>query len=62
MFKILDWIWLVIRKLLKLCRKVKLPMIVPKTLFGHNIKEYQNLAAILPKVYAEEKIIFREMR
>lgn len=34
---------------------VKLPIIVPKTLFGHNIKEYQNLAAILPKVYAEEK-------
>lgn len=31
------------------------PEAVPRALFGHNIKEFSNLAAILPKVYAEEK-------
>lgn len=34
---------------------VAIPDIMPKMLFGHNIKEFANLAAILPKVYAEEK-------
>lgn len=31
------------------------PEIAPRALFGHNIKEYSNLASILPSVYAEEK-------
>ena len=31
------------------------PEIVPRSLFKHNIKEFTNLAAILPSVYAEEK-------
>ncbi len=31
------------------------PDIVPKCLFGHNIKEFANLAAILPSVYEENK-------
>ncbi len=33
----------------------KLPVEVPKGLFAHNIKEFSNLAAILPEVYAENK-------
>jgi hypothetical protein len=33
----------------------KIPEIVPRALFGHNIKEYSNLAVILPEIYAEEK-------
>ena len=32
-----------------------IPDIVPKCLFGHNIKEFANLAAILPEVYAQNK-------
>lgn len=31
------------------------PHFVPQGLFGHNIKEFTNLAAILPEVYAENK-------
>lgn len=31
------------------------PEMVPRALFGHNIKEFTNLAAILPELYAEEK-------
>lgn len=34
---------------------VQVPMIVPQGLFAHNIKEFTNLAAILPAVYAENK-------
>ena len=34
---------------------VRIPDIMPKGLFAHNIKEFTNLAAILPKVYEEEK-------
>ena len=34
---------------------VQVPEFVPKGLFAHNIKEFANLAAILPEVYAEEK-------
>ena len=34
---------------------VSIPPIVPKALFGHNIKEFTNLASILPSLYAEEK-------
>lgn len=37
---------------------VKIPEIVPKALFAHNIKEFSNLAAILPEVYAQNKDIF----
>ena len=32
-----------------------IPELVPRALFGHNIKEFGNLAAILPELYAEEK-------
>ncbi len=32
---------------------VKVPVEVPRGLFAHNIKEFSNLAAILPEVYAE---------
>ena len=32
-----------------------IPEFVPRALYGHNIKEYSNLAAILPQLYAEEK-------
>lgn len=32
---------------------VQIPMEVPRGLFAHNIKEFANLAAILPEVYAE---------
>lgn len=31
------------------------PEMVPRALFGHCIKEFSNLAAILPSLYAEEK-------
>lgn len=31
------------------------PEAAPRALFGHNIKEFTNLAAILPQLYAEEK-------
>ena len=31
------------------------PEIAPRALYGHNIKEYSNLASILPSLYAEEK-------
>lgn len=31
------------------------PEMAPRALFGHNIKEFTNLAAILPELYAEEK-------
>lgn len=34
---------------------VSLPPIVPQGLFAHNIKEFTNLAAILPAVYSENK-------
>ena len=32
-----------------------IPEFVPRALYGHNIKEYSNLASILPQIYAEEK-------
>lgn len=32
-----------------------IPAIVPEKLFMHNIKEFSNLASILPSLYAEEK-------
>ncbi|MBQ7705849.1 MAG: phloretin hydrolase [Selenomonadaceae bacterium] len=35
--------------------KIKIPVEVPRGLFAHNIKEFSNLAAILPEVYAENK-------
>lgn len=34
---------------------VKLPVEAPMGLFAHNIKEFSNLAAILPEVYEENK-------
>lgn len=34
---------------------IKVPDFAPRALFAHNIKEYANLAAILPHIYAEEK-------
>ena len=34
---------------------VKIPLEVPRGLFAHNIKEFTNLASILPEVYAENK-------
>ncbi len=34
---------------------VKIPVEVARGLFAHNIKEFSNLAAILPEVYAENK-------
>ena len=34
---------------------IRIPDFVPKGLFGHNIKEFTNLAAILPQVYEENK-------
>ncbi len=34
---------------------ISVPAEVPKTLLGHNVKEFTNLAAILPSIYAEEK-------
>ena len=33
----------------------KIPVELPTALFGHNIKEYTNLASILPELYAENK-------
>lgn len=30
------------------------PELVPRALFGHNIKEFTNLASFLPELYAEE--------
>lgn len=33
----------------------RVPEVVPRSLFRHNIKEFANLAAILPHVYEEEK-------
>lgn len=33
----------------------KIPEIVPQGLFAHNIKEFTNLAVILPQVYEENK-------
>lgn len=35
-----------------------IPPFVPQGLFAHNIKEFTNLAAILPTLYEEEKDIF----
>lgn len=35
-----------------------IPVEAPMGLFAHNIKEFSNLAAILPEVYAEEKDCF----
>lgn len=32
-----------------------IPEHIPRALFNHNIKEYSNLAAILPNIYKEEK-------
>ena len=37
---------------------VKIPVEVPKGLFAHNIKEFTNLASILPEVYEENKYNF----
>lgn len=34
---------------------VRIPDIMPKDLFAHNIKEFTNLASILPEVYRENK-------
>ena len=34
---------------------VRIPGFVPQSLFAHNIKEFSNLAAILPQVYQENK-------
>lgn len=34
---------------------VRIPDIMPKGLFAHNIKEFTNLASILPEVYEENK-------
>lgn len=34
---------------------VSVPEAGPRALFGHNIKEYTNLASILPEVYDEER-------
>lgn len=31
----------------------RVPDLVPKGLFGHNIKEFSNLASILPEVWKE---------
>ena len=36
----------------------KIPMEVPQGLFAHNIKEFANLAAILPEVYAMNRYDF----
>ena len=33
----------------------RIPEMVPRALFGHNIKEFSNLAALLPELYPEEK-------
>ncbi len=34
---------------------IKIPIEVPRGLFAHNIKEFSNLAAILPELYSENK-------
>lgn len=34
---------------------VIIPEIAPRGLFAHNLKEFSNLAALLPKIYPEEK-------
>jgi len=34
---------------------ISVPEAGPRALYGHNIKEYSNLAKILPQVYSEEK-------
>ena len=34
---------------------VKVPIEIPRKLFAHNIKEFTNLASILPEVYEENK-------
>lgn len=34
---------------------VKLPIEIPRGLFAHNIKEFSNLARILPEVYSENR-------
>ena len=34
---------------------IKIPIEVPRGLFAHNIKEFTNLASILPEVYEENK-------
>ena len=34
---------------------VSVPEMGPRALFGHNIKEFTNLASLLPELYAEEK-------
>lgn len=33
---------------------ISVPELVPRALFGHNIKEFTNLASFLPEIYAEE--------
>lgn len=33
----------------------RIPDMIPKGLYAHNIKEFSNLAAILPSLYAEQK-------
>ena len=32
----------------------RMPDFVPKMIYGHNIKEFTNLAAFLPEIYEEE--------
>lgn len=32
-----------------------IPIEIPRALFGHNIKEFSNLASFLPQLYAEER-------
>ena len=34
---------------------IQLPDLIPKGLFGHNLKEFTHLASILPQLYSEEK-------
>lgn len=34
------------------------PEFIPKGLYAHNIKEFTNLASILPSLYEEEKGVF----
>lgn len=36
----------------------RVPDMIPKGLFAHNIKEFTNLAAILPTLYEEQKNVF----
>jgi hypothetical protein len=37
---------------------VQIPVEVAKGLYAHNIKEFTNLAAILPELYQENKDVF----